>query len=214
MLDGRRIVFASNRHGAFDLYLQSAAGEPELILKSSNSKFPSSFSSDGRLLLYAELDPKTKSDLWILPMEGERKPIPLLRTPFSESAGAFSPDGKWFAYTSDESGRDEIYIQPYPPSGAKVQVSKDGGYRPKWRRDGKEIYWLAEGGALWVAEVSAGAQLQTGVARRLFESHVQNTADYFAVTGDGKRFLIPKPVAVDTVRPVTLIQNWLAGAKR
>ncbi len=216
--DGSRIAFQSNREGQFDLYMKntSGAGQEELLLKSASSKWPSSWSADGRLLLYYEADPKTKADLWVLPMQGERKPVVFLRTEFNERDGAFSPDGKWIAYSSDESGRYEVYVQPYPTTGAKWQVSKDGGNRPKWRRDGKELFWLTDSGTLLAADVTAGPAFQSATPRRLFETRIQEPVERYAVSADGKRFLIPLEgtVEADANRSLTVIQNWLAAAKR
>ena len=214
--DGSRMVFWSNREGSRHLYTKSTrgAGREELLLKTQNYKVPTSWSSDGRLLLYHELASKTKVDLWVLQMEGERKPVMFLRTEFNEHDGAFSPDGKWIAYVSDESGRYEVYVQPYPATGAKWQVSKDGGTRPRWRRDGKELFWLTEGGTLLAADVTAGPAFQSATPRRLFETRIAEPLGRYEVSGDGKRFLIPLPVETDTNRPLTLIENWLAAAKR
>jgi len=214
--DGSRIVFSSNREGQYDLYTKSTsgAGQEEPLLKTASNKAASSWSSDGRLLLYVELDPKTKQDLWVLPMEGERKPVAFLRTEFNEQDGAFSPDGKWIAYQSDESGRYEVYVQPYPATGAKWQVSKDRGSAPRWRRDGKELFWLSEGGTLLAAEVTAGPAFQLATTRRLFETRIQDIFERYAVSADGKRFLMPVPVESDANRSLTVIENWLAAAKR
>jgi eukaryotic-like serine/threonine-protein kinase len=209
-------VFSSNREGPYNLYLKSAsgAGQEERLLKSGNPQFANDWTATGDLLLYYESDPKTKMDLWVLPMTGERKPAVFLKTEFNENRGAFSPDGKWIAYTSDESGRLEIYVQPYPATGAKWQVSRDGGRRAKWRRDGREIYWLDEDGTLMAAEVSIGQTLQPGNAAALFETGIKNIIEHFAVTADGERFLLPMPPETEGARPVTVVWNWLAGARR
>ena len=215
--DGRSIAFRSNREGTFQLYVKSVGGTgpEELLLKTGSSKTPSSWAAGGRLLLYSETDPKTKEDLWVLPIDGERKPTVLLRTEFNEGDGSFSPDGKWIAYTSDESGKDEVYVQPYPATGVKSRVSKDGGRWPMWRRDGREMYWVDERGTIMSADLGAAPALQPGIPRAVFERRLQNPSDRYAVSGDGQRFLIPlPPVEVDAVRPVTVVQNFLAGAKR
>jgi len=214
--DGNRMVFSSNRKGAGDLYTKSTsgAGQDELLLKTVSIKIASSWSSDGGLLLYSEQDPKTKFDIWVLPMRGERKPVVFLRTEFGESEGTFSPDGRWIAYTSDESGSSEVYVQAYPATGAKWQVSKDGGSRPSWRRDGKELFWLTDSGTLLAAEVTAGPVFQSAAPRRLFETRIQDIFERYAVSADGKRFLIPLPVESDANRPLTVVQNWLGAAKR
>ena len=124
--DGRRLVFSSTRDGAFNLHLKptSGAGEAELLLRNDNTKGPRDWSRDGRLILFVEQSPETGWDLWVLPLEGERKPVPYLQTQFNEVMGQFSPDGRWVAYASNESGRGEIYVQPYPADGA------NGWFRP------------------------------------------------------------------------------------
>ncbi len=214
--DGSRMVFSFNREGPFDLYTKGASGivQEEPLLKTANNKIASSWSADGRSLLYNEVDPKTKRDLWVLPMKGERKPVVFLRTDFDEREGVFSPDSKWIAYASDESRRFEVYVQPYPAPGAKSQVSKDGGARPRWRRDGKEIYWLTESGTLLAAEVTAGPAFQSATPQRLFETRIASLSERYAVSADGKHFLLPLPVESDANRPLTVVQNWLAAAKR
>lgn len=213
--DGGRIVFSSGRVGSPNLSVKMANGgrEEELLLKSPNAKIASDWA--GSLLLYTELDPKTKFDLWVLPMEGDRKPSPFLRTEFNEGFGKFSPGGKWIAYASDESGRQEIYVQPYPAPGAKWQVSRDGGRQPLWRRDGKELYWLDGDGTLMAAEVSVGSVFRSGTPQALFETGITSANERFEVSGDGKRFLVP--VLTEDPRrahPLTVVQNWLAAARR
>ena len=213
--DGSHIAFGSDREGSMDLYQKraSGAGQEELLLKSDTRKFPTDWSSDGRFLLYIEVDPKTKHDLWVLPMEGDRKPVAVIKTQFAERGGAFSPDGRWIAYISDESGRFEIYVQPYPTTGAKWQVSKNGGHWPHWRRDGKELFWLELDGTMMAAGVSAGQTFQAEIATPLFKTGLTEIADRYSVSPDGQRFLLRMPVETGS-RSVTVVQNWLAGAQR
>src|SRR5262249_37348163 len=141
--DSRRIVFASDREGAFALYEKSSsgAGKDDLLLKTGNSTIPSDWSPDNRFLLYFEFHPRTRYDLWMLPLTGDRKPVPFLQTEFNELLGAISPNGKWIAYMSDESGRFEIYVQAFPQTGAKQRISQSGGMHPIWRSDGKELFY-------------------------------------------------------------------------
>ncbi|MBL8296577.1 MAG: PD40 domain-containing protein [Bryobacterales bacterium] len=215
--DGERIVFGSNREGPNDLYVKptSGAGQEEVLLKTEDGKVATDWANDGRWLLYFSSNPVTRTDLWVLPMEGERKPRPLVQTKFEERDGTFSPDGKWIAYASDESGRFQIVVQPYPATGAKWQASKDGGHWPRWRGDGKELYWLEQDGTLMAVEVNTGPALRLGIPRALFETRIQNSFEGYDVAKDGKRFLVPLPVQDrENSRPVTVIQNWLAGARR
>jgi eukaryotic-like serine/threonine-protein kinase len=214
--DGSRIVFGSDREGPFDLYVKSAsgAGQEELLVKSGNNKYPADWAVGGRLLIYNETDPKTNSDLWVTPLEGERKPTVFLKTEFNERHGAFSPNGKWIAYSSDESGRDEIWVQPYPAIGAKWQVSNMGGRFPRWRGDGKELYWLDENGTLMAADVSVEPALRPGTPRSLFETKISSRFERYAVSRDGKRFLVPIPVEQTQNRSVTVVWNWLRMTRR
>jgi eukaryotic-like serine/threonine-protein kinase len=170
--DGSRIAFASDREGVRNLYLKPAtgAGSEEVLLKSSEAKLPTDWSRDGRFLLFNSISAKTAEDLWILPMTGDRKLIPYLQTEFAETDGHFSPDGRFVAYQSNASGISQIYVQPFPnPAGGKWMVSKDGGIQPRWRRDGKELYFLEGGGTRLVAvDVSLSPTFQAGIPRVLF----------------------------------------------
>jgi Tol biopolymer transport system component len=222
--DGRRILFGSDRAASFGLYVKdtSGAGQDELLLKSAQIKFPTDWSADGRFVLYTELGGKTAADLWVLNMDGERKPVPFLQTPFSESQGQFSPDGHWIAYASDESGRYEVYIRPFPSGPGKWKISIGGGELPRWRRDGKELYFLSLDRKLMAAPVKGGSGAQpvfdAAAPQALFEAHVptlvpgRSTFPY-AATADGKRFLVV--TGSDTAEtPLTVVVNWLAAVKK
>jgi len=196
--DGTKIAFSSGRSGAFDLYQRAAngAGEDELLLKSTDNKYVNDWSRDGRFLLYEEQSAKEGRDLWVLPMDGagERKPASFLSTPFNETMGRFSPDGRWIAYASDESGRYEIYVRPFPPpagGGGKWMVSQGGGVEPRWRRDGKELFYIGADGQVMVSGVSAsGAAFQRGVPKPLFKVQIISGASW-DVSADGTKFLFP-----------------------
>ena len=219
--DGRQLAYSSFRNSSSDLYLKptSGAGEPELLLETDNNKGPRDWPPDGRVLLFVELSPTTNWDLWVLPMEGERKPIPYLRTEFAETLGQFSPDGRWVAYVSNESGRGEIYVQPYPADGGKWQVSTDGGTQPRWRADGKELFYLTVDNKVMAAEIQAGETFRAGVPNMLFQAPEVNpflpeTIFHYDVADNGRRFLIDI-VAEDTERtPVTIVLDWQAELGR
>ncbi|MBV8906709.1 MAG: protein kinase, partial [Acidobacteriia bacterium] len=167
--DGRTIVFGSQRKGPADVYRKSAdgSGSEELLYEDNSNKAPLSWSPDGKFLLYFADHTKGRS-LFILPMTGPLKPIPFVRTA-SPAWGKFSPDGKWVAYTSDESGRAEIYVAPFPGPGGKRQVSPGGGIYPRWRKDGKEIFYVALDQRLMAAEITAeSSRLEVGQVRPLF----------------------------------------------
>ncbi len=211
--DGSGIVFASNRKGHFDLYQKASSGigSDQLLLESELDKYPMSWSPDGRFLLYYNVDPKTKGDLWVLPLSGDRKPFPFLQTEFTEVSGRFSPDGRWIAYVSDESGKSEIYVMPFPGPGGKRQISTSGGSRPKWRGDGKEIFYLADN-KLMAAEVNdRGATLEVGTVRPLFGLGPPLEGGYYDPAADGQRFLVTTVVEQKVSSPITLVLNWTAA---
>ena len=169
--DGSRIVFSSNREGIWNLYqkIASGVGNEEVLLKSSEWKVPVDWSSDGQFILYEKVESKTKRNLWVLPMSGNRQPFPFLQTEFNEQQAQFSPDGKWIAYTSDESGAPEVYVQTFPASGGRWRVSTGGGSQPKWRRDGRELFYIAADRKLMAVDVKLGATFEAGVPKTLLE---------------------------------------------
>jgi len=216
--DSTRVAFSSNRRGQFNLYVKSYAGSgiEELLLETDRDKVPTDWSSDGRYLLFeARGDPKTQSDVWALPLSGDRKPIPVLQTPFREVEAVFSPDGRWIAYNSDESGRSEVYVAPFPGPGRKWQVSASGGTLPRWFGTGGEIFFDGPGERIMAAEVSAGGgTFQVGRTQPLFEIRPQRPGNIFDVTPDGQRFLVNTATQAQTSAPMTLVVNWPAELKK
>jgi eukaryotic-like serine/threonine-protein kinase len=216
--DGERLVYCSARRRPFDLHQRAAngAGTEEVLVESDLIKYPTSWSQDGRLLLYyAYGDSKTTYDMWVLPMFGERKPFLFLQTEAQEFWGEFSPDGRWIAYVSDESGQFEIYIRPFPGPGGKQQVSSAGGTTLRWRGDGKELFYLAADNKLMVVEVKiSGSSLEIGALRPLFETNPAWQGRDFDVTADGQRFLVNNLVEERGSLPLTLVVNWTADLKR
>jgi serine/threonine protein kinase/Tol biopolymer transport system component len=220
--DGSRIFFGSNRKGSFDLYQKasSGAGGDELLLESSLNKFPQDWSPNGRFILYGQLDPKTASDQWVLPIFGERKPFPFVNANFEEQNGQFSPGGQWVAYQSNESGSYEVYVQPFPGPGGKWQVSNSGGVAPRWRRNGKELFYIAPGGKLMAVPIqSAGQLLEAGAPVALFQTRIVGGSQgrerqQYAVAPDGQRFLINITADESTASPITIVTNWTAGLKK
>jgi serine/threonine protein kinase/Tol biopolymer transport system component len=218
--DGSRIVWASTREGVSNLYQKAAsgAGEETLLLKPDHPIFPTDWSRDGRFIIYHQTDPKTKSDVWFLPApgSGEAKPFPVVWTQANETMGTLSPDGRWLAYGSDASGRFEVYVQSFPGGGGKRQVSNGGGNNPRWRRNGRELFYYAGDGKLMAAPVRSGKSFEMGAPVSLFEFRagtVQNFAPY-AVTADGQRFLINAVVETEPNAPLTVVVNWAAGVKK
>ena len=228
--DNSRVAFAASRAGGTGIYQKAANGarkEQPLIGTTADRKFPNDWSRDGRLLLYTQRDPRTQADLWVLPLASDGTPsgaaTPVANTEFSEEQGRFSADTRWIAYASDESGRFEIYIQPFPSppnGGEKTQISRDGGKQPRWRRDGKELFYLSLDGKLMAADVTEAPALKAGLPKPLFQinvaqiSHSENTPQIFGwdVTPDGKRFLID--TATTSSEPVTIVLNWTAELKK
>jgi Tol biopolymer transport system component len=215
--DGSRIVFGSTRKGTVDLYQKAAngTGDEELLLESGFDKYPLSWSRDGRFILYQEIAPKVGGDLWVLPLEGDRKPFAFLQSEFNELAPAFSQDGRWVSYNSDESGRNEIYVAPFPGPGGKRQVSTSGGVFARWRGDGKELYYLAANNRLMATEVNgAGTSFEVGATRPLFEARLTGPGYFYAVTSDGQRFLVNKVIEGNVASQMVLVLNWAADLKR
>ena len=179
------------------------------------------WSRDGKFIVYQARTPKTKFDLWVLPLDGDRKPFPFLQTEFSEAWGQLSADGRWMVYESDESGRLEVYVQSFSADrsgatsgpGGKWQISTSGGEEPKWRRDGKELFYLA-GTKLMAVDVKTGSTtFEAGVPKALFDTRLGAGFRHYAVTADGQRFLINTPIEETTVLPVTVVVHWTAGLK-
>ena len=226
--DGARIAFSAARSGATEIYQKaanSARKELPLVVTTNDSKFPNDWSRDGRFLLYTQQDARTKADLWVLPLTASgtpsETPAPFANTEFSESAGQFSPDTHWIAYASDESGRSEIYVQPFPApagGGSKTSVSRDGGNQPRWRRDGKELFYLSFDGKLMAVDVTEGREFKVGTPKPLFQAPATSIQSRTAmngwawdVTSDGQRFLFD---AVKTSsESLTVVLNWTAELK-
>jgi serine/threonine protein kinase/Tol biopolymer transport system component len=217
--DGSRIVFASGRDGALNLYQKSASGaaSEELLLASSEPKVPNDWSSDGQFILYQTFNTKTRFDLWVLPMSGDRQALPFLQTEFNEQQAQFGPDGKWVAYTSDESGTPEVYVRTYPASGGRWRVSTAGGHQPRWRGDGRELFYIASDRKLMAVDVKLGATFEAGTPRALFETRVLTFTDFrnhYTVAADGQRFLVNSMSEEEGVTPITVVVNWTADLER
>ncbi len=227
--DGSDIIFCSNRDGPYNLYHKRAdsAKEEEALLKSSEDKYPTSWRADGRFLLFTTVNPKTKADIWVLPLEGGRKPFPFLISEFNERQARFSPDGHWVAYTSDESGQDEIYVRSFSmnsggtaiEAGGKWHVSVGSGAEPHWRGDGREIYYRSlRDGKLMAVEIATRPTLRAGTPRPLgapvpFIKAWPDEGAGWDSTSDGKRFLVVTPPASKPQR-FTVVLNWQAGLKK
>jgi Tol biopolymer transport system component len=215
--DGRSVVVNSNRKGNYNLYLKpaSGAGAEEPLLEDNTDKYPTSWSADGRFLLYRS--GPAPYDLFVLPLSGDRKPMPFTQTPFSEQQGQFSFDGRWVAYHSNESGRNEIYVVPFPKPSGKWQISTGGGQYPKWSHDGKEIFYMTlDNNRLMAATVNAsGENFEVVGVKELFEPRaLSGSGPPYNPTADGRRFLINTVPAETSNAPITVVVNWLAGVKK
>ena len=224
--DGRDIIFASRRNGRLDLFKKPANGvgaEVPLYTDGLNNLYPTDVSKDGKFLLFftGNALSKTSNDLWLLPLTGEAKPEVYLQTAVTEYYGAFSPDGRWIAYSSLESGRVEVWVSSFPGPGGKWQISRDGGDFPRWRADSKELYFRAPDESLMAARVDgSGPALVVGEVTKLFHTQMRsvgfsgsNAANY-AVTPDGQRFLIAVSEDGAAEPPTTFLVNWTAALRR
>lgn len=214
--DGKRIAFNSNKEGPQNVFWIPVGGSSglERLMTSENSNIPRSFSPDGQLLAYVEINPTTGMDIWVLRLS-DRKAQPFIRTPFNESVPAFSPDGRWMAYTSDESGRWEVYVQPYPGPGVKYQISTEGGTEPVWNPNGKELFYRS-GDKMMAVEISTQPSFSAAKPRMLFEGPYLPTPitfPYYDVSPDGQRFLMIKP-SERTLTQIVVVQNWFEELKR
>ncbi len=226
--DGTHIAYTANPKGVLGVYVKASdgSGNEELLWKGEGLAGPSDWSPDGRFLLFSVTDPKTGIDQWWLETRGDHKAAPLLHTEFTELAGRFSPDGRWVAYYSNRSGRGEVYVQPFHPESASAPspefvVSKGGAAgMPRWRSDGKEIYYLSSDGKITAVEVSTSPSFHAGEPKVLFETpagFVRSTTPGALADAakDGKRFLLVMPVARATAQEqFTVVLNWTAALKK
>ena len=218
--DGKDIAFSSTRGGQLDLYIKPSdgSGEEKLLLKTDEPKIVQNWTKDGRFLVFSSIAPKTADNLWALPYPGEAKPISLLETPFREFLARVSPDGRWLAYTSTESGTPDVYVRPFTPDatagmGAKWLVSKGGGLRPIWRPDSKELFYLTLPGPVMAVDIDTSKGFQAGTPRRMFMAP-QTAPQAGWDSRDGKRFLfVATPNSTRTI-PFTVVLNWAAGLKK
>jgi Tol biopolymer transport system component len=220
--DGKTVFYDSTAKGPPHIYAKAAdgSGSERAVLESKDvMEYAASFSPDGRYLVYSRRDvnkSQNSLDLWVLPLFGEGKPFPIVQTTFDDVYGRVSPDGKWMAYQNNESGRMEVYVTAFPGGGAKWQVSSSGGVQPKWRRDGKELFFLDFTDNLVAVDVSTSPNaVRLGVPHTLFHAvAVQRGAGAFDVTADGKKFLVNSGNQKDGNEPLTLVLNWPAELKK
>jgi Tol biopolymer transport system component len=221
--DGSRIAFSKELKGARSLYRKSSmgGGGQELLLASGSTLVPNAWSPDGRFLMYSERSPVTALDLWVLPLDGKQPPSVFLNSKFEERYPQFSPDGRWVAYMSDESGRPEIYLRPFPASSGQFPVSTTGGIAPRWRKDGKELYYIAPDSKLMAVSMdTTGRAPKMGEPGALFRPHIlyggtmtTGVLWQYDVAPDGRFLINVTPDDVVTA-PITVIQNWSPRIKK
>jgi Tol biopolymer transport system component len=211
--DGSRIIFQANNKSIYEKPV-NGAGEEKLLIGGGVNSRPQDWSPDGRLLVYEDFGRTTGQDLWLLPLEGDRKPRPYLQTPFNERDAQFSPDGRWMAYVSNESGPVQVYVQSIPAGGSKFQISNAGGSQPRWRRDGKELFYISTDDKLMAVEVKIGNTFEAGPPQPLFDMPLNSYVRWlYQPAADGQRFLVISD-SRSASPPVTVVLNWQAGLRK
>ena len=197
--------------------MADGSGGLERLTTSEYLQAPSSWSPDGQLLAFIEINPTTGSDIWVLRLS-DRKAQPFLRTPFNETAPQFSPDGHWLAYVSDESGRYEIYVQPYPGPGGKWQISTEGGTEPVWNRNGRELFYRS-GNKMMAVDITTQPSFlraSPGCSLRDRTCRPRQRSPNYDVSPDGQRFLMLKPSEQAQAAPtqINVVLNWFEELKQ
>jgi eukaryotic-like serine/threonine-protein kinase len=217
--DGSRIVFTSASQGVLDLYEKPSggSGEPRVFLHSPEDKFPTDWSRDGRFVVYHTHGGKSFWDLWVAPTDGG-KPFAFLASKFTEVQGQISPDGRWIAYTSDESGRLEVYVTQFPEKRGRWQISTTGGAQPWWRADARELFYLALDQTLMSVTVRSGEAFEASVPIPLFKANfpapIPAYWSNYVATSDGQRFLVSALVPEAAASPINVVLNWTAGLRK
>jgi len=213
--DGRLVTFSSARSGAGNLFWKPAdgSGSEQRLTTSPHTQFPTSWSPDGKWLAFEQFDPVTQSDIWVLPRpdgaSAEQKPRQFLKTSFSERGGRFSPNGRWLAYYSNESGQNQVYVQPFPGPGGKSQVSTDGGLEPMWATDGRELFYR-NADRIMAVDVTTAPSFSAGKPRLLFERQYEFGPAFtnWDVAPDGRQFLMLKGSDAGAPGQVNVVLNW------
>jgi Tol biopolymer transport system component len=206
--DGKKIAYSVGRANDFRIHVRPVGGgNDQLVLQTNEPVTVSDWSPDGKTLLLDHFGPRFRSDIWLLPLDGEKKVRELVQTAYNEGESRFSPDGRWIAYSSDETGQREIYLRPYPGPGTPLKFSTSGGGSPTWRRDGRELFFISNDNKTMAAEIHyTGSSVEAGTIREIFaRSPIMAEYEPFA---DGKRFLINRLIEPAETDPVTIVVNW------
>jgi dipeptidyl aminopeptidase/acylaminoacyl peptidase len=215
--DGSTVIFRANRRGTTDLYRKRAGGggDEERLLAPGSNLITSHWSADGRYLLYTSTNPNNVTagfDIWAWPMAAKEPPTLVIRTALNAMHGQLSPDGKWVAYASDESDRRQVYVQRFPPTGDKRQISSGGGSEPRWRADGRELFFLGSDRRLMSAAIPGGDPFKAAAPAALFQTRAPLTGNpyrtNYTVTRDGQRFLVNTATRDTMAQPISVIVNW------
>jgi eukaryotic-like serine/threonine-protein kinase len=215
--DGRQIVFTSRLKGPGDLFVKDASGtrDAEELLVTPELKLASDWSRDGAVILFSNQGKQTGWDIWALPLAGDRKPFPIVKTKFDELFATFSPDGRYVAYASNESGRGEVYVQEFPQPRNKWQISTEGGIQPFWRADGRELFYRAAS-RLMSVPVEISPTFTAGAPAQLFPARFANLLlrGHYRPTPDGQRFLVNAALSKEAVQPAAVVLNWTAALRK
>jgi len=225
--DGKRITFRTERTGAMTMWWMPAdrSAREERLTSIGIQQSAASWSPDGRIVAFTQISPGTSGDVWVLEMEGDRKPRPFAQTKFSEGSPRFSPDGRWIAYCSNESGRMEVFVQPYPGPGPKIQLSSEGGSDPTWKRSGGELYYRS-GDKMMAVTVSTLPSFRADRPRMLWEKYFAYgrnsscgapgpSSSNYDVAPDGQRFLMIQEGGDDApATQIHVVLNWSEELKR
>ncbi|HTO76566.1 MAG TPA: protein kinase [Thermoanaerobaculia bacterium] len=215
--DGTRLAFGSARGGPQRLFVRpvGGTGSEQALLKTADAEIPVDWSHDGRFIAFDAPGGTTDWDIWILPLEGDRKPFPFRQSPAADVGPSFSPDGKWIAFTAVESGKSDVLAAPFPGPGDPVPISTAGGRDAKWRGDGKELFYIAEDGKMMAVPIREGATLEPGVPAALFDARTRVQPGFrFDVSPDGQRFLVVTRGSDVEFSPIAVVVNWMEGLKR
>jgi len=215
--DGTELLFSSNRGGFYNLYKKAIAGSNEepRVAQSASHQYATDWSRDGRTIIFTNIDPKTGADIWMMPASGAGNATAVQNTVFNEYAARLSPDGHWIAYTSDESGEPEVYVQRFPSGSDKRKVSSQGGSEPQWRADGRELFYLAANHTLVSVTMTLTPALTVGRFIKVHDAIIDTSIGsmhgiHYTATPDGQRFLASVSAVVP---PTTVVLNWQSGQR-